>query len=69
MNRQQALEWLVENVAKWPVDINYIEGVENWDFTFCRAGDVILRDSITLEVIAKSDWLAATDNMEAKYDD
>lgn len=73
MNRERALEWLVENVTKWPADIlDMINPGVDWDFynlnhdgsldivfAFDGENPMTFKDHIT-----RQDWLEATDNME-----
>lgn len=67
MNRQQALEWLVENVTKWnehsPIPKGYY-WITNHGVLFC-----VSKGAPDMEVITQQDWLDATDNMEKKDDE
>lgn len=80
MNRQQALEWLVENVTKWPVDIEERHTYGELDFFESTSGDVVFSSISGWEmypdekgtasfVITQQDWLDATDNMKEKRDE
>lgn len=68
MNRQEALEWLVQNVTKWPTYIFDVETNISWDFynseepneiVFCR-DEFFDGDD---DLITQQQWLDATDNM------
>jgi len=71
MNRQQALEWLVENVTKWPVDPSMIYSEQPYDFwTSCderNLDDVVLCKRSDIEnsdnQITQQEWLDATDTL------
>lgn len=73
MNRQQALEWLVENVAKWPVDITVSHSGQQYDFWRSNIGEVVFCSYCDIDNdeahITQSDWLSATDNMKEKCDE
>lgn len=56
MNREQALEWLVENVAKWPVNYkNAVCMLDGWWWS--NAGDVFFVSDDFSMVITQADWL------------
>lgn len=60
MNRQEALEWLVENVAKWPTAAKC--GVLcDWGFVLTCGKYVVFSDENY--IITQQDWLDATDTM------
>ena len=68
MNRQQALEWLVENVVRWPVSLAGLGQMSPW-FWIAEYGDLILWNSGPHKSITQQDWLDATDNMKGKCDE
>lgn len=58
MKRQQALEWLVENVTKWPVNHRFADKfLEGWYWT--HAGEIYFASNDGAEIITQQDWLAA----------
>lgn len=69
MNRQQALEWLVEHVTKWPCrDFDFTIRPYGW-LWINPYGEHKLLQAGTHEKITQQDWLDATDNMERKEDE
>ena len=68
MNRQQALEWLVENVVKWPV-VGFRKRPHGWQWLETDGEWFLASSSNRYGKTTQSDWLAATDNMEVKHDD
>lgn len=66
MDREQALEWLVENVTEWP----YIRTIHNdeWAWGCELGGGAVFVNFDTNERITKGDWLAATDNMKQRME-
>ena len=58
MNKQQALEWLVENVTKWPVSDSGASSPRDWFWNECN-GVVTLRSIASRECITQQDWLDA----------
>lgn len=58
MNRQQALEWLVENVTKWPVSDSGTASPLDWFWHQCN-GIVTLDSVAPFDSITQQDWLDA----------
>lgn len=57
MNREEALQWLVENVTAWPID--FIE-LPTRDWRWHRFdGCVVLTPESSGRIISKQDWKAA----------
>lgn len=67
MNRQEALEWLVQNVTKWPTNVTMAHSGQQYDFWRTIAGGVVfcVYDDIDCPEarITQQQWLDATDNM------
>lgn len=63
MNKQQALQWLIDNVKKWPVPNQgpyprpFCSGPEwRWVYTSNRFDALFFKNASTEEVIAESEW-------------
>ena len=63
MNRQQALEWCVENVSEWAISPNF----ECWYWWSSPLGDIELNSTCSAETpITKQDWLEAKAKKESE---
>lgn len=75
MNRTEALEWLVENVTKWPVDGYGMRKIPNppidlWGWLYVARGEIVLFSfGLGDNSITQQDWLDATDNVKEKCDE
>lgn len=57
MNKQQALEWLFENVTKWPVKPRCAIITGNWYWIRMFGGEIFAVNVGTDEIITQQDWL------------
>ncbi|WOZ57837.1 hypothetical protein ZP9_00021 [Shewanella phage ZP9] len=72
MNRQQALEWLVENIAKWPVD-EYRKRPYGWRWAYSNGAIFLISAKNSHGVITQQDWLdfeknTSGENATCKHD-
>lgn len=73
MNRQEALEWLVQNVTSWPKSIQEIKTDFSWDFWYEEDKNGFADDIVFCTIkgcdnadlfITQQQWLDATNNMQ-----
>lgn len=60
MNRSQMLQWLVDNVTKWPVKPRDRRIDGDWFWIKFFGGEIFAVNVTTDEIITKNDWLAAS---------